>query len=238
MLYEALLDLGFSEDDHRSDEPIDLPLTASGRKAWIAFYDQHNARQAMLEGTLAAAYSKLEGYAARLALVVHLVRSVTEGDRPESPLAVDERSIEAGVRLVEWFCAETRRIYTELGIGQPANPGDDLRALVAAHGGSITARNLQRANRKYRGNAASAKAALDELAAAGVGKWESSKSGQTGRPTTRFVLTPVGDGGGDKTAPVLPLEDAPVGPGDSGDGDDTLALLQSLNGLSHCQVTH
>ena len=51
-------------------EPRIFPLSPKAKKAWMRFYNQHAAEQNEISGDLAAAWSKLEGYAARLALLV------------------------------------------------------------------------------------------------------------------------------------------------------------------------
>lgn|GEM_PF-6363501 len=61
-------------------EPIGLPMTPKAKALFIEFYNAHNAQQQAGEGgDLAAAWSKLEGYAARLALIIHCVRFVNDG---------------------------------------------------------------------------------------------------------------------------------------------------------------
>lgn len=70
--YEALLDrlraLGFNLE---KKEPAlhALTLAPDARAVWIKFYNEWAQQQAAAEGELAAALSKLEGYAARLALI-------------------------------------------------------------------------------------------------------------------------------------------------------------------------
>jgi hypothetical protein len=54
------------------DEPFVLPLSPAAKEAWIAFYNRHGHEQLALDGDLAAAWSRLEGYCARLALVIEL----------------------------------------------------------------------------------------------------------------------------------------------------------------------
>ena len=52
--------------DHSSPAPIDVRLDPEARQVWIAFYNEHAQKQATIQnGDLAAAFSKLEGYAAR-----------------------------------------------------------------------------------------------------------------------------------------------------------------------------
>ena len=74
-MYGRLLALEFGRDANDTPAPVDLPLSVSGKAAWIEFYNRFACRQEDASGPLAAAYAKLEAYAARLALIDHLVRS-------------------------------------------------------------------------------------------------------------------------------------------------------------------
>jgi hypothetical protein len=64
-LVESLLSLEMETDENGELVPVDIPLTAGGKTAWVAFYNAHAAEMATMHGDLAAAWSKLEGYAAR-----------------------------------------------------------------------------------------------------------------------------------------------------------------------------
>ena len=73
-VFRRLLDLQFDPDE-QEPAPVDLTLTREAKAAWVRFYNEHAREQVDLSGDLAAAWSKLEGYAARFALLVHLVRA-------------------------------------------------------------------------------------------------------------------------------------------------------------------
>ena len=114
-LFDKLYSLQLVTDSQGDAGPLDLPLTAAAKAAWVHFYDGHAREQEELTGDLAAVWSKLEGYAARLGLIVHLVRWAA-GDRTlDNPNMIDERSIEAGVRLSQWLGHEASRLYAILG---------------------------------------------------------------------------------------------------------------------------
>ncbi|MFQ5745121.1 MAG: DUF3987 domain-containing protein [Acidobacteriota bacterium] len=52
-------------------QPTDLPLTPEARERFIEFYNAHAQKEAEANSdALAAALAKIEGYTARLALVV------------------------------------------------------------------------------------------------------------------------------------------------------------------------
>jgi len=103
-LYCRLLALDFD------GEPVDVPLSGDGKRAWVAFYNAHAKQTASTAGDLKAAYSKLEAYCARLALLVHVVRQASG----EPIRQVDAASVEAAATLVGWFGHETHRIYATL----------------------------------------------------------------------------------------------------------------------------
>jgi hypothetical protein len=79
----ARLEPQFGEDGETS--PLALPMTPDAKTAWVAFYGRFADKQAETDGDLAAAFSKLEGYAARLALVHHVCQSVTTGGDARDP---------------------------------------------------------------------------------------------------------------------------------------------------------
>ena len=96
---------------------------------------------------MAAAWSKLEGYALRLALVHHLVRWAHVPDTVDHD-RVDLESIHAGIALVRWFACEDRRIYAGLAESAVDTDRRELVELIQRRGGTITARQLQQASRR------------------------------------------------------------------------------------------
>ena len=178
------------DDDLR---PVIVTLTPEGKREWIDFFNQHNREHVELTGDLSAAWSKLEGAAARLALVVHLVRFAADDPTLTTPEAVDTASIRAGVRLSRWFGYEARRIYTMLDESEGARDRRWLVELIQRKGGSATARDLMRSSQKYH-TAAEAEIALDDLAKAGIGGWQDSgTTARGGRPTRWLTLADASD---------------------------------------------
>lgn len=203
-LYDCLLDLDFGIDGGGNKIPIDLPLTESGMESWIDFYNLHGEEQARLDGNLAAAFSKLEGYCARFALVIHLIRAQTEDPTLEANEAIDSASISAGVTLTRWFAYETERVYQVLGIAPTAPSPSSLEEIIRRHGGRISARDLMQASRKYRDSAEKTTATLNGLVNAGLGKWVSSNTGRPGRSAKVFVL--LQEGGNSGNGNTIPPE--------------------------------
>jgi hypothetical protein len=158
-------------------------LSREAEHVWAHYYDAHNREMADLVGDLAAAWSKLEETAARLALIVHLSRWAS-GEAID-PDVVDEASMQAGAAIAGWAKHEAQRVYSILD----ETDGDrDQRRLVEwieRHGGAVTAREVQMGYRRLR-EAGAAESALNDLVKAGMGAWESSPAGQRGQPTRRF----------------------------------------------------
>ncbi|MFN7022271.1 MAG: DUF3987 domain-containing protein, partial [Phycisphaerales bacterium] len=73
-VFDRLFGLTPEIDDDGDERPRLVTLADDGKRAWVRFYNEHAGEQVNLSGDEAAAWSKLEGYAARLALVVHLTR--------------------------------------------------------------------------------------------------------------------------------------------------------------------
>jgi len=196
----GLMGLDMPTDHNGQPQPRDIPLSPKGKRAWIDFYNAHASEEAAMNGNLAAAWSKLEGYAARFALLVHLIRSVSNDPPLADPGAIDEQSISAGVALSQWFGAEAIRVYGIIGGVEPE--AKNLREIIQSKGGSITVRGLMQASRKYRDNAAEAEAALADLVKAGDGKWETDDhDGGRGRPAKVFQLLSGGNGNGNGENP-------------------------------------
>jgi hypothetical protein len=147
----------------------------------------------MLTGELSAAWSKLEGYTARFALVIHLVRCAINDPTLAAMDKIDAQSVRVGVSLSQWFGSEARRAYAILDESDEQRDQRRLIELIERKGGSVTVRDLMRSARMFR-TADDAEQALQELVQAGHGRWETSPPGPDGgQPTRRFVLAPPVD---------------------------------------------
>lgn len=193
-LFDRLFDLQPESDELNNPRPRLVRLAPSAKALWISFYNEQAGEQAELSGDLAAAWSKLEGYAARLALVVHLVRWAT-GDRSIVADQFDAESMRSGIALSRWFAHEARRAYGMLSESEEDRGQRQLVDLIRLRGGRITTRELMRASREYRRDADSAETALNELARTRLGTWSvDNHGGGRGQPKRVFVLGDTGDG--------------------------------------------
>lgn len=189
-LLERLYALEPALDEDGRLRPVLTKLSFEAKELWKDYYNQHGAEQTELEGELAAAWSKLEEYAARLALVIHFTRFAADDPSLVTSQEVDASSMAAGIRLANWFKREARRAYRLLQ-ETPAETG--LRRLeewLARRGGSATARDVQQGCRWLRAPGA-AETVLHELVREGRGVWEATPPGTRGQPTRRFRLSTV-----------------------------------------------
>jgi DNA polymerase I-like protein with 3'-5' exonuclease and polymerase domains len=230
---DRLLELGFGANEEGERVPQVLRLSPEGRRTWIAFYDVWAREQAAAEGELAACFSKLEAYAARFALLHHVVSRLARGQDDLVP--VGPESVESGVALCKWFAEEARRIYSILTESAEERDTRRLVEFIRTRGGRITAQALQKSNSRTYPDADAATRALDLLADAGYGYWHDRPGGpRGGRPTRDFVLHTAPDNT-DKT-PLDTDGDDPEPPGEAPDetpllSDDTPDIPEK-NGVS------
>ena len=127
--YAALIDrlaaLQPTDDDKGRAVPSGFAIDSRRQSRLGNVLQAHAAEQASLTGDLAAAWSKLEETAARLALIIHCVKAA-QAVPPAKPWLsdaaalqpaneVDGDSMRAAIRLTEWFKHETQRVYAVLG---------------------------------------------------------------------------------------------------------------------------
>jgi hypothetical protein len=187
-LFDRLYDLKSTVDDEGNLRPVVVGLTVDAKAVWKAYFNAHAQEQIDLTGELSAAWSKLEEYAARLALVIHYTRWAADDPELQNPDAVDAASMAAGVKLAQWFKREARRVYSLLSESDDDRDHRRLIEWIERKGGSVTAREVQQGHRQYR-SAQEAEAALVELEKAGCGCWQQAPTTpRGGRPSRVFHL--------------------------------------------------
>jgi hypothetical protein len=204
-LLQRLLALDFDQGED-GPVPFTLRLSPGAKERWVQFYIAWAGEQAAAEGELCAALSKLEGYCARFALVHHVVARVARQADDADP--IEAASVEAAVVLTKWFADEARRIYMVLRESEEARQTRKLIEFILAHGGGITAKQLQRANGRRWPTSEAATAALQGLVDAGLADWHEAPPGpRGGRPTKICVLRPIASDETDETDETIPHED-------------------------------
>jgi hypothetical protein len=189
-LFDRLYSLHATTDSDGKRVPVIMTLDDDAKALFVAYVNAHNLELVHLSGDLAAAWSKLEETAARLALVLEITRWA-RGSANAPPDCVGAESMGAAIGLVEWFKHETRRIYADVlssDADEKPTGRERLIAWLRGQGGEATVRDVQQGCRflKERGQA---EAALEDLRENGRGDWLPIEGGQRGRPTRRFRLS-------------------------------------------------
>lgn len=187
--FEPLLELAYDQDDDGNPRPRRIPLSPVALRMFGEFVDRLGEQaDAALDADTRAVLGKAEGVAVRLALVHELAAAESDAGQVTD---VGELAMAAGIMLAEWYAAEADRVC-----GIAATPAADRTArslveVVTRRGGSVTAREIWKNNKRRYATADHAEAALDGLVKAGLGTWEDVPPGpKGGRPTRRFRLTP------------------------------------------------
>jgi hypothetical protein len=167
-------------------------LSRDAETLFKEFFVEHDRETIQHSGDLAAAWSKLEETAGRLALILHETR-LAAGEHVVAD-EIDAGSMAAAIELVGWFKYETRRVYSLLAeseINRAIRQADErLEAFVVSQGGSVASRDVISGVRAIKDSDA-AEQALQRLVDAGRGRWEEKPTDpdKGGRPARLFVLT-------------------------------------------------
>jgi hypothetical protein len=113
--------------------PAVVRMTPEADGAWEDWCQAHYAEQAAddFPERLDGPWGKLDAYAARLALILHLMDLAADPTRAPASEMLPElprRILADAARLVGYFKAHARRAYTAIG-GQADDGGEDVRVL-------------------------------------------------------------------------------------------------------------
>ena len=167
-VFEQLLMLEPDRED--GDEiPGTVDLAPPAKALFRSFVNDHGEQQSERTGAEAAAWSKLESYAGRLSLVIHMVRWAA-GDAG-NPDEIDEAAVRSAVAIVEWCGGEAERVYQVLSGNENAGRFDQIAQWVRVkRGGAADVSVIQRSmGRRYKGKTEELKSVLREMEAAGYG---------------------------------------------------------------------
>ncbi len=184
-VYQRLYQFGFQEGGTFRTEA--LRLSPDAKDAWIEFHDRHGIEMSDLSGDLKAAYSKLRGCAARLALILHLSGCAARIDLDPGAISLD--SMQRGIRLIEWFKYETCRVYAILASEEDQDEHIKYVEKIREKGGKTTPSQFSRMFASHWETQDGPEKTLEDLKQRGLGHWENARPGpKGGRPTRIFVL--------------------------------------------------
>jgi hypothetical protein len=164
--------------------PRVMDLEPEAAEAWRAFYHEHAVAQFNASGPVGEMLSKAEAWAARLALVCHMIRQA--GREPALGDRIDANSIRRGIGLARWAAREWERVFVGMERGSIEADDRALQDWLRHRGGVATARDVQRHGpAAYRAPGA-AEAGLQRLARSGAAEWQTVPTG--GRPADAVRL--------------------------------------------------
>lgn len=188
ILIDRLFELSPVGEVDGEPQPGIVRLSDYALRDWEAYYNVHNVEQVDHTGDLAAAWSKLEEYAARLALVIHFIRWAANDPNLTNAEILDEVSMNAGITLTGWFKHEAQRIYAMLDETEHERNDRRLIVWIERKGGTVTPREVQQGCRRLK-DPGKAVEALQALVNAGSGSWiYSTGNAKGGHPSRRFAL--------------------------------------------------
>jgi hypothetical protein len=188
-VFGSLLSVKMNRDDEGFPAPQPVTLSDAAKVAWVTYFGEHNANMPASE-ELWAAWSKLEGGAARLALIVHCARVAASDSTIADPNVVDEKSLASGVTIANWFKHEAERIYFRLH--ETAEQAAERRTIewFERKDKPVTARDGQQSCPGLKESGA-AERMFEALAVKGILERLPTPAGTNGRPTTRYRLRSV-----------------------------------------------
>ncbi len=167
-VFDRLLSMEPNTNEDGEPEPMPLDLTPAAKKVWIEYFNRHRAELVDLDDDLAAAWSKLEAYAARFALIFQLCEWTGDASAGHE---IDETSMTNAIELSDWFGGEAKRVYGLFDESTEDAEQREVAEWIRHRGGRTTARELRQGNRRYR-NKGDAEAILCRLVEAGRGQWK------------------------------------------------------------------
>ncbi len=140
--YDAMVGKLLSLTPDANDDPVVVGWTAEAAILWGAFFDENvTLQEREIDGYLESVYSKLEGQAAKLSLVIQMLRW-TE-DQSLSNTEIDSDSMRMAIELTRWFRRESKRVYLISNQARQSDEEEAVHEYVASHE-DVSVRDLQR----------------------------------------------------------------------------------------------
>jgi hypothetical protein len=181
-LFEELWLLQPEHDENEHSKPSLLPLGADAKSVFTAFYDECGASAVGSGEHEEAAWCKLTGYSARLALVGQLAHN------PQAEVSTGD-VMQAACELARWFGNEAVRIYALLAETREQREQRELIEFIERRLGAVYEREVMQSFTRLKNNKLGTARELTALVKAGLGEWEPvSPTIKGGRPTRKFRL--------------------------------------------------
>jgi hypothetical protein len=143
-------------------------LTPDAQRAFADWYDELRVEmeEPLFPANLRGPWAKMEGYCARLALILQLCRCVAGEAQGDD---VDRVSVEGAIALIDYFRSHARRVYARLHATREDHQIPPVLKWIAQKGGTVTLRELLRGKAGGVKNKTEAGRLLHELEDRGYG---------------------------------------------------------------------
>lgn len=161
--------------------PEEVTLTPEAKEIFVAFYNATFRTARVSDEREEAAWAKLPGQSARLALVGQLAHDA-------DATAISGEVMQAACKLAGRFGHEAARIYSELSETEPVRERRELVEFIQKRGGSVTVRDTMQSFWRLKNDRAGAERQLYALVKDGLAKTSESKPAKGGWKTVIFQL--------------------------------------------------
>jgi hypothetical protein len=180
-LFDELWLLQPGRDENDNSHPVLLTLEPEAKNQFVTYYNECGGFAFDGDERAEAAWNKLTGYAARLALVGQL--AVTPGAE-----TVTGEVMQAACDLARWFGREAERIYAVFSETPAEREQRQLIEFIEKRGGPVSVRDVTHGCWAYRNQSDEAERVLNTLVRNGFGEWLDPKPGSRGQPARKFRL--------------------------------------------------
>jgi uncharacterized protein DUF3987 len=140
-IFEGLISLEPEDEESGDHKPVVIAFTPEGKGTWRDFIKDHYKEQAdaLFPDNLRGPWAKMEGYAARLALILQLLRFVWDEAKSDE---VDDTSMSGAADLIDYFKSHAKRVYAQLRTTPQDKKVLSTVEWIRRQGGSVTARDV------------------------------------------------------------------------------------------------
>lgn len=139
--FSALFALQPALTENGEMDPVVLTLSPLAKNEWRAWITAHYEEQTSEKFPiyLKGPWAKLEGYCARLALILHCCR---EAAGETNSVEIEEQDITAAWALIDYFKSHAKRVYSHLRTTPADRRAEAVTTWMRDHGGQATVRDL------------------------------------------------------------------------------------------------
>jgi hypothetical protein len=123
----------FDGEDSRCRSHV-VEFSPEGKRAWARMIDAHHAEQRSLEfqTSLTGLWAKLEQYAGRIVLILHLLDLAADPNLEQFPIPdVSAKTVMKARRLLSYLKSHTHRVHNMMKtVGRGAEGNDDVQCIL------------------------------------------------------------------------------------------------------------